>query len=350
MKINFLVGSLDYFNSYAFIYPIYNSLNITSNKHQIDISYVENNSNYDLIFIDSKYFYKNFLQNNFEVVSNILRNMKKKCKKLIYCDNEASLFINSNIYKHVDYYLKSKLPSDKNYYFKKYYGLRIYTDFYNEKFNITDKNENYSYILNEAQISKNILGWNNGICDYSLYSNYKRKVFSYTNFKFILNFKVKKSKKTKRLSARIGQTYDRETINFQRDYLIKNLKSFVQTNRVNKKEYFKEISESYSSLSPFGWGEICYRDFEIFLNESMLIKPSMDHIQTWPNYYLDKETYIKFKWDFSDFDKIINLIDNKDYCSHIARNGHKYFMNFFNDDGKKLFSDYFENILNKIIS
>ena len=349
MKINFLVGNLDYFNSYAFIYPIYKSLNIMSEQHEIKISYEENDENYDLIFVDSKYFYKFFLKNNFEEVSNTLINIKKKCKKLIYCDNEASLFINRNIYKHIDFYLKSKLPSDKNYYLQKYYGLRVYTDFYNKNFNITDKNENYSYILDETQLSKNILGWNNGICDYSYYSNYKRKIFSYTNFKFMLNFKVKKIKKIKKISARISQTYDRETINFQRNYLIKTLKNLIETKRIRKKDYFNEISQSYSSLSPFGWGEICYRDFEIFLNKSMLIKPSMDHIQTWPDYYKDKETYIKFKWDFSDFEKIISLIENEEYCYHIGRNGHNYYMNFFNEDGKKIFSDYFENILNKII-
>lgn len=348
MKINFLVGNLDYFNSYAFIYPIYNSLKILSLKNRIDISYKENDNNYDLIFIDSKYFYKSFLDNNFEKISRTLDKIKKKCKKLIYCDNEASLFINRKIYKHIDYYLKSKLPTDKNYYSKKYYGLRVYTDFYNKNFKVTDQKENYSDILDGLELNKNILGWNNGICDYSLYSNYKRKIFSYTHSKFILNFKLKKLKKINKLSARIGQTYNRETINFQRNYLIQNLKNFTETKRINKRNYFKEISESYSSISPFGWGEICYRDFEIFLNESMLIKPSMDHIQTWPNYYRDKETYIKFNWDFSDFEKIISLIENKDYCSEIARNGHKYFMNFFNEDGKEKFSKYFENILNKI--
>ena len=29
-------------------------------------------------------------------------------------------------------------------------------------------------------------------------------------------------------------------------------------------------------LSPFGWGEICYRDFEAALNGMLLIKPDMN--------------------------------------------------------------------------
>ena len=37
-----------------------------------------------------------------------------------------------------------------------------------------------------------------------------------------------------------------------------------------------------------GEREINYRDYESFLSGSVLIKPDMDHVDTWPNYYLKK--------------------------------------------------------------
>jgi hypothetical protein len=350
MNINFLVGNLDYFNSYAFIYPVYNSINELSQKNKISISYDLDKNIYDLIFLDSKFFYKNFIKSDYSSIYKTLSNIKSKCKILVYCDNEASLFINTKIYKYVDFYLKSKLPLNNKYYSLKYYGLRSYTHFYNQKFNIIDKNECFSNILNENQIKKNILGWNNGICDYTLYSNLKRQIFSITKLNFILKFNITSQSKSKKLSARIDQSYNRETINFQRKYLTSILRNFTETNRINKKQYFNEIAKSYSSLSPFGWGEVCYRDFEIFLNKSMLIKPSMEHLVTWPNYYVNNKTYLNFEWDFNNFEKVISSINDLDYCSHIADNGHKYFMSFFDNEGRKIFSNYFDNILNKIIT
>ena len=43
-------------------------------------------------------------------------------------------------------------------------------------------------------------------------------------------------------------------------------------------------------MSPFGLGEITLKDFEVF-SGSLLMKPNMDHMLTWPNFYT-KDTYI----------------------------------------------------------
>ena len=55
--------------------------------------------------------------------------------------------------------------------------------------------------------------------------------------------------------------------------------------------------------SPFGLGEICYRDFEILFSGCLMIKPDMKHIKTWPNIYIPMETYIPCRWDFSDLEE-----------------------------------------------
>lgn len=349
MKINIIVGNLKYFNSYAFIYPIYQSLNLINDSVDLKIDYSIDNENYDLIFIDSKFFYEEFHKSNTQYIFGILEKLKKKCKQLIYCDNEASLFINNQIYKYVDFYLKSKLPSDKNYYNFRYYGLRSYTDFYYKRFHVKDKNISYSEPISIEDQRKNILGWNNGICDYSLFSNLKRKIFSLTKFTKFLKFNMKNNTKKINLSSRISQNYSRNTINFQRDFILKNFSKIANTERVNKRKYFNELSQSYSSLSPFGWGEICYRDFEIFYNSSMLIKPSMNHIRTWPDYYRHDDTYLGFNWDFSNFENILSKIDNKEYCINVGKRGNNYFMKYFKEEGKILFTSYINNIFKKVL-
>ena len=75
-------------------------------------------------------------------------------------------------------------------------------------------------------------------------------------------------------------------------------------------EYFQYLKNSKFALSPFGWGSICWKDFEIFLNGTMLIKPDMSHIKTWPNYYQNHKTYIPYKWDALNLKKIIYEISD----------------------------------------
>ena len=81
-------------------------------------------------------------------------------------------------------------------YKKKLYGLREFTEFYHHKFNIKDDNEVYSEYLNEKDISKIILSWNNGICDYSFWSKINRNIFKFSNIVLIiLNAKIMKNYK-----------------------------------------------------------------------------------------------------------------------------------------------------------
>ena len=42
------------------------------------------------------------------------------------------------------------------------------------------------------------------------------------------------------------------------------------------------------------------KDFETFINGSILLKPEMSHMLTWPNFYIENKTYIKFSWRIND--------------------------------------------------
>ena len=53
-------------------------------------------------------------------------------------------------------------------------------------------------------------------------------------------------------------------------------------------------------LSPFGWGELCLRDYEAVLGGALLLKPDMSHLETWPDVFVPHDTYAPFDWDATD--------------------------------------------------
>jgi len=72
------------------------------------------------------------------------------------------------------------------------------------------------------------------------------------------------------------------------------------TDRVPQAEYYSEMLRARLSVSPFGYGELCWRDFESILCGSLLVKPDMSHLKTWPDLFVPFETYLSVRWDYSN--------------------------------------------------
>ncbi len=70
--------------------------------------------------------------------------------------------------------------------------------------------------------------------------------------------------------------------------------------RVNRPAFFAEMRRSKLCYSPFGYGEVCWRDYEAFATGAMLLKPDMAHVRTFPSVFLPGETYVPLRWDSSD--------------------------------------------------
>ncbi len=83
--------------------------------------------------------------------------------------------------------------------------------------------------------------------------------------------------------------------------------------RVPYKQFQRELRESHMVLSPFGWGEITDRDFRVINARSLLVKPDMSHMETYPDVFRAGETYAPVKWDFSDLGDVCEY-----YLSHPA--------------------------------
>ncbi len=88
---------------------------------------------------------------------------------------------------------------------------------------------------------------------------------------------------------------------------------------VARKHYMEELRQSKFCFSPFGYGELCWRDFEAILAGSILVKPNMDHIQCDIPLYRPGETYVSVRWDFEDLEeKIAALRADPEACQAMA--------------------------------
>jgi hypothetical protein len=70
--------------------------------------------------------------------------------------------------------------------------------------------------------------------------------------------------------------------------------------RVPQDVYDQEMLRSRLCVSPFGFGEICWRDFEAILCGCLLVKPDMSHLRTLPDLFEPGVTYVPVRWDFAD--------------------------------------------------
>jgi hypothetical protein len=106
------------------------------------------------------------------------------------------------------------------------------------------------------------------------------------------------------------------------------------------------LKDSLIAVSPFGYGEICYRDFEIILSGALLFKASMDHLVTYPDIYRDQETYVSFLWDFSDFEeKVEYLINRADLAREISMKAQETYMHNFTENGREDFCLRFKGLI-----
>jgi hypothetical protein len=74
--------------------------------------------------------------------------------------------------------------------------------------------------------------------------------------------------------------------------------------RVSQADYDRELRSARICVSPFGYGEICWRDFEAIMAGCLLVKPDMAHIRTAPDLFVPGETYVPVAWDYSDLETV----------------------------------------------
>jgi hypothetical protein len=104
--------------------------------------------------------------------------------------------------------------------------------------------------------------------------------------------------------------------------------------RVSRHRYLLEMGMSRVVVSPFGWGELCFRDYEAVACGALLVKPSMDHLVTSPPIYQAGETYVPVAWDLSDLaEKVEYHLRHPAESVAIVRNAQRVLSDYYERGG-----------------
>ena len=114
--------------------------------------------------------------------------------------------------------------------------------------------------------------------------------------------------------------------------------------RLLPEDYNIALSKSKCAVSPFGMGEICFRDFETWNMGCILIKPFMDNVITYPNPYIDRDTYFACNNNWDDLNDIIDVVLslNNNEVKDINSNVRKTIIDMYSPQN---FVTHFYNIL-----
>lgn len=280
-----------------------------------------------------------------EAFFDLLKLAKKQSNYFVWLDTADSTgTCHFEVLPFVDRYLKKQLLIDLNEYKTPIWGGRIHCQYYHEKYGLDDKNISgvVGEPLDPQYMNKIGVAWNVALGD----------LFQNGGLQYLHPFSKKKPKFIKYRQNKIYDTHFRgsawsEVAGFQRrvcaEKLLehKELKFPDPTQKVPKNRYNFELKNTRSVISPFGWGEICGRDFECFSYGAALIKPAMEHLRTFPQWYLDGKTYIGIDWDFENFHEKIDMLKNQpDKIQAIAENGQAMMRYYWSKEGRVEFVNH----------
>ncbi|WP_430475993.1 glycosyltransferase [Thalassospira lucentensis] len=310
----------------------------------------------DYLIVDSKALSPRWAKGKDQILSEMQKN-RSKAGALIFCDiSDSASWDHAHILPFVDLYCKSQLLVDRSLYLQPLYGHRYYADYYHRFFGINDdQHESSEPVSNPDDLKKLCVGWNSGLADYSLFGPLRMALYEKAPFKTLLRFpwncKAPSVGRRMNASLRMGTNYSRRSVAFHRRYLAEMLGSRLQTGKLSRRAYFRELSRSKLVVSPFGLGEITLRDFEVFLAGAMLVKPDMSHMETWPNFYMPGETFLSYKLDFSDFEVVLETaLSDEHRLLEVARAGQSRYLTYVSGpEAGLLFVDHFKAILDRCI-
>ena len=306
----------------------------------------------------------------------LLKKLRNKYKTIVFfCGQPEAGNNRIDILPHVDRLFYKSIFAERGNYRKKLYGKNLFADYYHRRNGIRDSSE---YIISEEVSEKDIkrpeLSWNIGLGAYPRW-HWLQRLGTLTaraglpsigwriggkalnnadkpgNNSIKNDLYLSGSKRSIPVHARIDPVVC-PSIAYQRVLFLKLIsemnpqkRELFLTGMTNQKQYYRELRNSKIVLSPFGWGEVCFRDFEAILAGALLLKPDMSHLLTWPNVYIPYETYVPLKWDGTDLlEKSEYYLNDDKERKRIAANAYEQYRNELSGLSERvnsLLGDYF---------
>lgn len=210
----------------------------------------------------------------------------------------SDLRLASAVNDHIDYYLKKTLIRDRSRYGRATYGDTLQSDFYGRHYGIDLPS----------------VVW-------PIPPDFLRKLRLFPNFftapalihEFERDLSAPLSGRTIDLHARLAEGNTTGPYSAMRKDAVAKVAAMTGVTRtaganVDRDAFMAEMRNSKLCFSPFGFGEICWRDFEAIAAGAVFIKQSMDHLDSSPDLYRPNETYAPIRWDMTDLEDVVGRL------------------------------------------
>ncbi|NQV44710.1 MAG: glycosyltransferase family 1 protein [Rhodospirillales bacterium] len=351
-RVHILTGGMGTPNVAAFCFPMIRHRRALRDRGITWRSFTHETaelSQCDVLLVETRYHGPKWSTELNRVIEDLAR-FKASVPRLGLLDlSDSTGYIKTSALPVVDIYLKSQILWDRSKYQEPLYGNRLHTDYYHRTASVNDSVPIYQNPVMEAKLLDKIrVGWNSGLANYSFPGVYRQVLFAGTGWPWLLRFPTNwgnpAGHRSTAVSCRISANYQRETIAWQRQRVRDILADFVAVDRLSRRQYFRELRSSRIVVSPFGFGEINYRDYETFLAGAALLKPDMSHMETWPDFYHKDETYLSHRWNLDDLEEtLVSAIDDPGRCQEIAAAAQQIYRKHIEPvTGAALFCDQFQ--------
>jgi hypothetical protein len=258
-------------------------------------------------------------------------------KPLLYFDGDDDICVQwPEILPYVELYVKKHMFRDKAQYLLRYEGKSNLTDYVHKQYGLSFADNVHAQETSPVaagQLDKLALGGNVAL-DSNIMDLYARR-------------RAEWGRHTKDVDVMFRGNVPNDWLHYLRKDIAPSLTRLQESyrviapqQRVSREEYYREMERSKICLSPFGFGEICWRDFEAVICGCLLVKPDMSHIQTLPNLFRPYETYVPVRWDYSDvYERCSHYLQHPEERERIVAAAFKALQEFYDGRGfVKLFS------------
>ena len=310
-KIHILTTGFASPNSIAFLFPfiVFHrelrqvGINIEIFRDTVD----DKLTDCDFLFIESRFYSQRWENDGDQKVLLEISELSSRTPIIWFDISDSTGWLQPQVLPFVLSYCKAQLYRDLTLYMKPHYGNRIWTDYYYRSVGIQDRNPAKPRVVTEQALLRKLhVSWNSGIADYRVFGPHIMGLRQFLPFDFLFQlprqFTPTSEARAIPWSCRMGLTYDRSSVSYQRQQIKNLLGAKLDTKKLSRLAYYAEMKKTRLVISPFGFGEITLKDFEATLCGAALLKPDMSHMVTWPNIYRPNETMISHAWDLSDFD------------------------------------------------
>lgn len=301
--------------------------------------------NFDIVFLAFHHSLPGLGQFSTMDRTEVLSVLREHAKTIIWLDTADStgtpLF---DVMPFVDRYLKKQVLKDLTRYTKPVWGGRVFCEYYHEKYGINDETvcKRVFAPVEPEYLPKIGISWNVGLGDLFTSKRIDRFLLHRKSYAPI-GFTCPSMDRPIDIHYR-GSVWN-NIAGFQRKKAIEliSARDDIKKPDVSKKvpieEYINESKSALALVSPFGWGEICGRDFEAFVYGAALIKTDMSHLSTYPDMYIQNETYLSVDWDFKNFNNILDMVkstEGRHELVRIAKNGQEMYKEHITNKDKKM--------------